>query len=150
MSSSALVLGRTPAGKEALLKDLQAAYLDNQVNSWKVLTLYENVNDCYIQGGFFNWSAQFSVPKWKTMGSQSEILFHEILDVQKIVIDWTTFFFLALKFGRNILKKTPCIIHNYTYKKQLPVLHCSGQYSVENSSTDTGTVQYRLDFYQPL
>lgn len=31
MSSSALVLGRTPAGKEALLKDLQAAYLDNQV-----------------------------------------------------------------------------------------------------------------------
>ena len=33
MSSSALVLGRTPAGKEALLKDLQAAYLDNQVNN---------------------------------------------------------------------------------------------------------------------
>ena len=35
------------------------------------------------------------------MGSQSEILFHEILDVQKIIIGWTTFFFLALKFGRN-------------------------------------------------
>ena len=42
MSSSALVLGRTPAGKEALLKDLQAAYLDNQVNSWKML---DNFND---------------------------------------------------------------------------------------------------------
>ena len=25
---------------------------------------------------------QFSVPKWKTLGSQSEILFHDILDVQ--------------------------------------------------------------------
>ena len=50
-----------------------------------------------IQGGFFNWSAQFSVAKWKTMDSQSEILFHEILNVQKILIGWTTFFFLALK-----------------------------------------------------
>ena len=62
----------------------------------------------------------------------------------KILVGWTTFFFLVLKFGRNSLKKTPCIIHNYTYKKQLPVLHCSGQYSVENSSTDTGTVQIRF------
>ena len=52
-------------------------------------------------GCFFNCSSQFSVPKWKTMGSQSEILFHEILDVQKIHVGWTTFFFLALKFGRN-------------------------------------------------
>ena len=41
---------------------------------------------------FFNCSSQFSVPKWKTMGSQSEILFHEILDVQKILVGWTTFF----------------------------------------------------------
>ena len=39
-----------------------------------------------VQGGFFDWSAQFSVPKLKTMGSQSEILFHEILDVQKILV----------------------------------------------------------------
>ena len=40
------------------------------------------------------------------MGSQSEILFHEILDVQKILIGWTTFFFLALKFGQTSKKKT--------------------------------------------
>ena len=59
-----------------------------------------------IQGAFFNCSSQFSVPKWKTMGSQSEILFHEILDVQKILVGWTTFFFLALKFGRNSWKTT--------------------------------------------
>jgi len=31
MSSSAVVLGKTPASKEALLKDIQAAYLDNLV-----------------------------------------------------------------------------------------------------------------------
>ena len=54
-----------------------------------------------IQGGSFNCPSQFSVPKWKTMDSQSEILFHEILNVQKILIGWTKFFFLALKFGRT-------------------------------------------------
>ena len=54
-----------------------------------------------LQSAFFNYSSQFSVPKWKTMGSQSEILFHEILDVQKILVSWTTFFFLVLKIGRN-------------------------------------------------
>ena len=35
------------------------------------------------------------------MGIQSEILLQEILDVQKILVGWTTFIFLALKFGRN-------------------------------------------------
>ena len=54
-----------------------------------------------IQGGSFNCPFQFSVPKWKTMDSQSEILFHEIPDEQKILVGWTMFFFLALKFGRN-------------------------------------------------
>ena len=33
MSSSAVVLGKTPASKEALLQDIQAAYLDNLVTS---------------------------------------------------------------------------------------------------------------------
>ena len=56
---------------------------------------------CWSTGCFFNYSSQFSVPKWKTMGSQSEILFHEILDVQKILVGCKTFFVLALKFGRN-------------------------------------------------
>ena len=43
----------------------------------------------------------------KNDGSQSEIMFHEILDVQKILIGWTTFFFLALKFGRDGKKNHP-------------------------------------------
>ena len=66
------------------------------------IELYPNcgINDI-IQGGYFDWSAQISVPKWKTIGSQSEILFNEILDVQKILVGWTMFFFSALKFGRT-------------------------------------------------
>ena len=40
------------------------------------------------------------------MDSQSEVLFHEIFDVEKILVDWTTFFFLAQEFGRNSLKNT--------------------------------------------
>ena len=44
------------------------------------------------------------------MGSQSEILYHEILDVQKILIGWTTFFFLALKFGRTSQKNHPVYV----------------------------------------
>ena len=65
---------------------------------------YLTIGECQahiLQGGFFNCSSQFLVPKWKTMGSQSEVLFHEILDVQKILIGWTKIFFLALKFGWN-------------------------------------------------
>ena len=61
----------------------------------------------FYTGWFFNCFSQFSEPKWKTMGSQSVILFHEILDVQKILVGSTTFFFLALKLGQ--LKKPPCI-----------------------------------------
>ena len=45
--------------------------------------------------------------KMKTMGSQSEILFHEILYVQKILVGWTTFFFLVLKIGRTSQKNHP-------------------------------------------
>ena len=62
---------------------------------------------------FLTVPPNFSVPKWKTMGSQSEILFHEILDVQKILVGWTTFFFLALKFGRTSQKTTLYFFSSY-------------------------------------
>ena len=65
---------------------------------WKPVSTVKSI---LIQGDFFNCSSQFSVLKWKTIGSQSEILFHEILNVQKILVGWTTFFFLALKVGWN-------------------------------------------------
>ena len=45
MSSSAVVLGKTPASKEALLKDIQAAYLDNLVTTaldWRKLKTWLN------------------------------------------------------------------------------------------------------------
>ena len=42
------------------------------------------------------------------MGSQTKILFHEIFNVQTIFVVWTTFFFLALKSGRNSLAGDVC------------------------------------------
>ena len=44
------------------------------------------------------------------MDSQSKILFHEILDVQKILVGW---FFLALKFSGTVKKKHPVSIKDY-------------------------------------
>ena len=69
-------------------------------NAWKILNGPRGSDHIYIlcsrmvimvmsdhiQGVFFYSSSQFSVPKCKTMGSQSEILFHEILNVQKILV----------------------------------------------------------------
>ena len=77
------------------------------IPKYKIGWSTEGLADCpavslrFVQGGIFNCSFKFSVPKWKLMGSQSEILIHEILDVQKILVGWTKFFFLALKFGRK-------------------------------------------------
>ena len=45
-----------------------------------------------IQGGFFNWSARFSVPKWKTSCSQPGLVFHEIFNVKKLLVGWASFF----------------------------------------------------------
>ena len=75
----------------------------------QALCLCVYLGDCaYLQafsrvhtGWFFNCSSEFSEPKWKMIGSQSEILFHEILNVQTILVGWKTFFFVALKFGRT-------------------------------------------------
>ena len=61
-------------------------------------------NTLHLQGAFFNCSSHFSVPKWKTLGSQSEILFNEIVNIKKVLVGWTTFFFLVLKLGQNTEK----------------------------------------------
>ena len=42
--------------------------------------------DVSIEGGLFNCSYPFSLLKWKKISNQSEILFSEILDVQKIFV----------------------------------------------------------------
>ena len=54
-----------------------------------------------LQGGFFNWSARFSVPKWKTSCSQPGLVFHEIFNVKKLLVGWASFFILVLKIGRT-------------------------------------------------
>ena len=51
---------------------------------------------------FFNWSAWFSVPKWKTSCIQPGLVFHEIFNVKKLLAGWASFFFiLVLKIGRT-------------------------------------------------
>ena len=49
-----------------------------QPNECKILQLLN-----MIQGGFFNCSARFSVPKRKTNCSQPGLVFHEIFNVNK-------------------------------------------------------------------
>ena len=85
--------------------------------------VYENVFISKIQCGF-NLSSQCSVPKWKMMGSQSEIL-----NVQKILVGWTTFFFLALKFGRR------CTLA-VAFTKDLQILYYDNKDPIQ---TDSGS-----------
>ena len=71
--------------------------------------LYDITFSCeyLIQGGFFNCSSQFSVPKWKkTSCTQPEILFQEIFNVKKLLVGWAIFFILVLKMGRKSNKNT--------------------------------------------
>ena len=50
---------------------------------------------------FFNWSARFSVPKWKTSCSQPGLVFHEIFNVKNFLVGWASVFILTLKIGRT-------------------------------------------------
>ena len=51
---------------------------------------------------FFNSSSQFSVPKWKTTCSQWKILFHEIVNIKKLLIGW----FFSIEIGEE--QRPPC------------------------------------------
>ena len=59
-----------------------------------------------MQGDFLNCSSQFSVPTWKTTGSQSEIPFHEILKRSSLV---ENLFLFSTEIWVEQLKKQPCI-----------------------------------------
>ena len=74
--------------------------------SCSVVQVYNSLLVVMLTLTYYNCFSKFAVPKWKTMGSQSEILFHEILNVQKNLVGWTIVFLLALKFGQNSKKTT--------------------------------------------
>ena len=76
----------------ALCSDLVYVILFPQV-TWKV-TLY-------IQGGFFNWSAQFSVPKWKNLLSQRGPFLHWKFREKLVLVGCNLFFILVLKIRRT-------------------------------------------------
>ena len=60
-------------------------------------------------GWFFNWSARFSVPKWKTGCSQPGLIFHEIFNVKKAPRWLSKFFHFGTENRADQLKKPPCI-----------------------------------------
>ena len=53
-----------------------------QVQAFHLFFLY-----VFVQGGFLTVPPNFQYQKLKMMGSQSEILFYEIFDVQKILVN---------------------------------------------------------------
>ena len=55
----------------------------------------------YIQGGFFNWSARFSVPKWKNLLSQQGAFLHWKFREKLVLVGCHLFFILVLKIGRT-------------------------------------------------
>ena len=74
---------------------------------WKCKFIYwSTFQYVLVQGAFFNCSSQFSVPTWKTTGSQSEIPFHEILKRSSLV---ENLFLFSTEIWVEELKKQPCI-----------------------------------------
>ena len=65
------------------------------------------VNCRHIQGGFFNWSAQISVLKRKTLFDQRGSFVHRKFHGTESLIGCSSFFILVLKIGRNSWKKHP-------------------------------------------
>ena len=109
------------------LKDIYKRIFDNKnwikmtkwgpivhIIGWRVVVAHHRKNRM-IQGGFFNWSAQFSVPKWKNLLSQRGAFLHWIFREKLVLVGCNLFFILVLKNGADQLKKT-------TLYKQIQIL----------------------------
>ena len=76
---------------------------------WSTWPIFPDDSKSLLQGGFFNWSAQFSVPKWKTSCSRPGLVFHEIFNVKKFLVGWASFFHFGTENRADQLKKPPCM-----------------------------------------
>ena len=56
---------------------------------------------CDVQGGFLNWSARFSVPKWKKLLSQRGAFLHWKFCEKLVLVGCNLFLILVLKIGRT-------------------------------------------------
>ena len=74
------LLGSIRSNGLLLRKNIQLAnVLDHQLYVWCCCWSCDYLSSpalSYIQGGFFNWSARFSVPKWKNLLSQQGAFLH--------------------------------------------------------------------------
>ena len=55
----------------------------------------------YLQGVFFNWSARFSVPKWKNLLSRRGAFLHWKFREKLVLVGCNLFFIVVLKIGRT-------------------------------------------------
>ena len=82
----------------------------------------------FIQGGFFNWSARFSVPKWKQKIAQPTRSFFTLKILWKTSPGWLQ---LVFHFGTedraDQLKKIPCIYHLKPTQKHFPFQNATNQ-----------------------
>ena len=59
----------------------------------------------------FKCSSQFSEPKWKTCCSQAEMIFQELFNVKKLLVDWVSF--SSFWYWKALTIKTPpCKIYH--------------------------------------
>ena len=86
---------------------------ENENSLWKIVSLIilvKTLNNDFLSltkshtGCFFNWSAWFSVPKWKNLLSQRGAFLHWKFREKLVLVGCNLFFILVLKIGP--VKKT--------------------------------------------
>ena len=65
-------------------------------------TLFLGKTHSFLYMVFFNWSSQFSVPKWKAACSQTDLLFHDIPNLNKLFVG---IFFFDTENGEEQIKR---------------------------------------------
>ena len=63
-------------------------------------------DDLTQQGGFFNWSARLSVPKWKNLLSQRGAFLHLKFREKPVLVGCNLFFILYWRTGGSVKKTT--------------------------------------------
>ena len=76
------------------------SYLTLYFSSYLCLSLCLSLR-LTLQGGFFNCSSPFSVPKWKNLLSQRGAFLHWKFLEKVVLVGCNLFFILVLKIGRN-------------------------------------------------
>ena len=83
----------------------------------------------FVQGGFFNWSARFSVPKWKNLLSQREAFLHWKFREKLVLVGCNLFFHFGTENRVDQLKNHPVSHFICTFVSLLYLVISDAQYS---------------------